>query len=382
MSSIPAEYAGREQTYLKHLILKEYLLAWAYKLGSTAKTERRKLWFVDCFSGPWQAAGQAFEDTSIHIGLSTLKEVSDVWNGRGYLLDIGAVFVEKDEKAFRDLERAVAPWRERFDVHTLHGPFEEQVGVIERRIGLDPALLFVDPTGWNGAAMVFIARLARHRMRDVLINFMYGHIRRFKDDGRDFLRTQFAQFFGLGPDRLPSGLDEVGLLAVYRDSLKRLCMLSHAADLRIPNPVKDETHFRLVVGGHHRDVLEVFRDAEQKVLGRIAPAIRAEARDARAAIGDLFGPPVNASDLRYQQQAKDDEERLRRDLPDRLRREGPTKYDVLWPLILEDHCITRTRLGALLGQMHREHLIEIVGLKPRERVPKDGHLICAPKPSP
>jgi len=46
---VPAEYAGREQTYLKHRVLAEYLVAWGIKLGSLARRRpETRLWFVDC----------------------------------------------------------------------------------------------------------------------------------------------------------------------------------------------------------------------------------------------------------------------------------------------------------------------------------------------
>ena len=102
-------------------------------------------------------------------------------------------------------------------------------------LGSDAALIFVDPTGWKGAAMRFIAPLAKDQpRRDVLVNVMFDHINRFKDDPRAFLREQMREFFGLGDAELPEALAEEDLFALYRGKLKEICGLQHAADLAIP----------------------------------------------------------------------------------------------------------------------------------------------------
>ena len=64
--AIPVEYQGREQSYLKHRFLKDYLDAWGHKLGKT----KRKLWYVDCFAGPWGSKSPDLTDTSIATALS------------------------------------------------------------------------------------------------------------------------------------------------------------------------------------------------------------------------------------------------------------------------------------------------------------------------
>src|SRR5688500_1752125 len=66
--SIPEEYRNREQTYIKHRVLSQYLHSWAHKMASLAgrsKDGAANLLFIDCFSGPWQSAHEKLEDTSI-----------------------------------------------------------------------------------------------------------------------------------------------------------------------------------------------------------------------------------------------------------------------------------------------------------------------------
>ena len=63
-------YTGREQTLVKHFILQKYLQRFAYIVGSHWDT----LTYVDCFSGPWNARSENFEDSSFAIALKELRD--------------------------------------------------------------------------------------------------------------------------------------------------------------------------------------------------------------------------------------------------------------------------------------------------------------------
>ena len=55
-------------------------------------------------------------------------------------------------------------------------------------IGSDPAFIFIDPTGWTGAAIRYIEPLLDGRFRDVMIR-VPSEIYRFKDRGKSGDRT-------------------------------------------------------------------------------------------------------------------------------------------------------------------------------------------------
>lgn len=78
----------------KQRILSEYLAEWGHELGSLAQQQSIKLWYVDCFAGPWQSRSDALEDTSIYIGLTELRKAAESWQSRGYDIRVGAIFVE------------------------------------------------------------------------------------------------------------------------------------------------------------------------------------------------------------------------------------------------------------------------------------------------
>lgn len=209
----PDEYRGREQTWIKHKFLEEYMLAWAHKLGSTGRfIKDPKLWFVDCFSGPWRSENENNEDTSIHIGLEALRTATNSWRHLGATLKTGAIFVEKHPSAFQNLKHYLAQYQGQTEIHAFAGEFGKNISRIQQTLKRDSALLFVDPTGWKGAAMNLIAPLAAHKRRDLLVNVMVHHINRWKDDPRAFLRQQLRDFFGMQNSSIPNGLSEEQLI--------------------------------------------------------------------------------------------------------------------------------------------------------------------------
>jgi three-Cys-motif partner protein len=268
---VPEIYIGREQSYLKHQVLYEYLIGWGMKLASLGQQRQVRLCYVDAFSGPWKARGANLEDTSIAIGIKALRSASETWGGN---VKIEAFFVEKEPLAFAELERFVATQPDGIEMTARCGEFGAHIEELNTWLNKEAACIFVDPTGWKGAAMRFIAPLMNEPRRDVLVNVMFDHINRFKDDPRDFLRQQMRDFFGLADSNLPEMLDEEDLFKLYRSNLKELCGVKYAADLAIPHPTDDRTKFRLVVGGSSPAVLKLFREIEAKVIGREAATVR------------------------------------------------------------------------------------------------------------
>lgn len=374
----PAAYQGREQTWLKHRVLEEYLASWAQKLASVSRERPVRLWYVDCFSGPWQSADEDLKDTSIAIGLEELQAAADTWAAKGHSLKLGAIFVEKDKKAFAALQKFVEQRKGSVEVFTYQGEFGEHVATIQRHIrSEDSAFLFVDPTGWKGAAMKFIAPLARLPRRDVLVNVMFHHINRFKDDPRRFLREQLRDFFGLGESELAAELSEEQLMELYRERLKAICGVKYAADLVVPQPTKEQTKFRLVIGGHHEAVVKLFRNVEKKVVGGEAAEVRSAAKDRAAGqegAGLLFGSIAPLEDRRYEELRKQGMREVRDALPQLLARQ-PVRYGDLWPRVLEACHLTESDLKGLLWDMRKAGTIVVEGLKGKERSLKDDHVI-------
>jgi len=372
---VPEVYIGREQSYLKHQVLYEYLIEWGIKLASVGKQRQVRLCYVDAFSGPWKARGANLEDTSIAIGIKALRAASETWGGD---VKIEAFFVEKDPLAFAELERFNASQPDGIKMNARCGEFGAHINELNTWLKRDAAFIFVDPKGWKGAAMRFIAPLMKEPRRDVLVNVMFDHINRFKDDPRPFLRQQMRDFFGLADSNLPEMLDEEDLFRLYRSNLKSLCEVKYAADLAIPHPTDDRTKFRLVVGGSSPAVLELFRRIEAKVIGRQAATVREVATlrkaEERTGQGSLFvaPPAIDRSYMTLHEKGLKDAPKA---LLQALHECRAIPFRDVWPEVLEANHITKVELARIAWDLHREDKIKITNLNERQRTVKDENTI-------
>jgi three-Cys-motif partner protein len=103
------DYAGREQSQVKHYILRHYLERFAHILGFSWKA----ITYVDCFSGPWESQASDLSDTSFAIAIEELRKARQTHRDRGKDLAIRCCFFEEDVtaharlKAFADEQTGV-----------------------------------------------------------------------------------------------------------------------------------------------------------------------------------------------------------------------------------------------------------------------------------
>ena len=370
-------YEGREQTQLKHLVLEQYLQGWGHKFASTPFQGRARLWFVDCFSGPWKTDEENAEDTSIAIALRTLNAVRSA-HVAGHPVDVGAVFVEKKKKSFEELKVMLDSKRGDVVTHPFEGEFGDHVNEINQLIGSAPALLFVDPTGWKGAGMKYIAPLAIPERRDVIVNVMFNFVNRFKREERPKLRKQMQEFFGLADGELPSEVsDEAQVMGFYRSQLKAAAGLQFVANVAVPHPTTDRTWFYLVVGGHHPKVLDVVRGIEKRVLGSEAATIRQGAKDRKTerdtgqmALG-IAAPESDGTYAGFHADALTAAPRFVRT----LLLQGPQPFRVIWPRVLEDLHLSLGDLKKIVVTMHKEGALTIAGAAPKPRTVDDHQVL-------
>lgn len=356
---IPEEYRGREQTYFKHCVLRDYLRAWVQKLGSMSRRGPLTIYYVDCFAGPWRSAEQEHRDTSVAIGLEALSEAISVWRDEhGAYLSAHAIFVEANPTSAAQLRAYVAQHTPPgITAQILEGTFESHAARISSIIGQSPAFIFVDPTGWKGVGMDSVALVARGPRRDVMVNVMYEHINRFKDDERAFLREQMRNFFGVDLD---SGLTEVQLMQCYRSELSARSGLQYAADLAIPEPRRRRTYFRLVLATGHPAALELFRKVEHDVCGRDVASVREGIR--RQSVEDLGqtelelelgGPGIDIDFARAREEAL---QMCRAAVREAVQQAGQLTFKNLWPAVLERHHVTIADVRAAVVELDGKDL--------------------------
>jgi three-Cys-motif partner protein len=368
-------YRGREQTFVKHYFLDQYLETVGFHIGF----HHRELFFVDCFSGPWQARGEILEDTSVHIALQKLNYVRDALAVRGKYCDIGAIFVERNSRAFNGLQQLVSRDCRSVRVHAMHGGFEERIPEILRIIGSSFALFFIDPTGWTGFGMRQISPLLLHRPGEAIINFMYDSINRFLANTDAPTQASFDLLFGT-PDwrALRSATDrDHEIVDFYCDRIREAGRFEFVTSTPVLKPRQDRVYYHLVYGTHNPKGIVEFRATEKKstaVQEEIRSSAQREAREVRTGQteldlgeGGVMSPVVQRE--RQRQVVKG------REFVFQLLSKSSMDYGRLRGRVLQLPFYWESDLKELLRSATAAGAINIEGMGPRERVPKPDCMI-------
>ena len=91
---------GREQAYVKHSLLRDYLPELAYRIGRTWDS----LVYIDGFAGPWQTHEPDHADSSFGVAIEALRRSQNgLRDTHGQELHVNCILVEKDNVAFAEL---------------------------------------------------------------------------------------------------------------------------------------------------------------------------------------------------------------------------------------------------------------------------------------
>jgi three-Cys-motif partner protein len=275
MSVVDTPYYGREQTLVKHKMLKRYLGAAARIIGS----RYRGFVYVDCCSGPWKSATDDLSDTSFSIALDELRTAREFLRKHGHNVEFRCLFAERDGGAFRQLQRFCDSISD-IEIRLLPGDFTEKTNDILQFIHARPGsfpFFFIDPTGWSPLAITKIEPLLRTTPSEVLINFMTSHIKRFLES------SDFEVKFG--PDYMQKIMRQTGQdrddLAAYSFADEIRKFYAYTSTSVVLNPLRDQTHFHLIYGTRHPKGIEKFKEAEKSCFG-FMEAVRLDAQHRRA----------------------------------------------------------------------------------------------------
>lgn len=369
-------YKDREQTYLKHFFLEQYLETVAYHIGSSQK----EFVYVDCFSGPWRAADEDLGDTSIRIALEKLNAVQiGLATKLQRFPTIRAIFVEKSVAAFSTLKQLLTEHSGGVKTTALHGSFEENIVPILKEVGSGFGFFFVDPTGWTGFAMESLRPILRATRGEIMVNFMFDFINRFLNSSDAATEDSLDRCFGTdkwrairnSPDR------ESRLVELYVEQLRVTGRFQYASYTRILKPHHERAYFHLVYATRNPKGIEKFRDVEKKFVPeqeRVRGRAQLELRVAKSGQPEFdfsaSGPSGSLMGEREKQLEKASVKVL-----EILRREGPISFELLKPRVLEIPLVWSTDLNEMLMREHRAGRLKIQGLGPRDRTPKQGCMI-------
>jgi three-Cys-motif partner protein len=377
-----ANYKGREQAYVKHYLLDAYLEALIHKIASGYN----HVVYVDGYSGPWQAAGRDYQDTSFGIALRSLRSAKEAWKKQGRDVRMTAHLVEKSKRAFRELEK-LPPEFPDIEIVPHKGDFVALAPDLAARIPSSAfAFLFIDPKGW-GIDIKALEALLRLPNSEVLFNFMFEFINRAAS------MREAATVEGLDRLILHGGWRDELATATSPDARKRILVDAFAAtigtiggyrfvaDTPVLRPVKDREIYSLVYATRKPPGIEVFRNSQAKTLEQQAimrSAAKAEARSAATGQTEAFPFSEMAPDATKAFLAR--EAASARQMLLELVPTAPATitYGEVWPQVLTRHAIRKAELGRMAAAMRRSGELTISEWRPRKQVPDDAYRISRP----
>jgi three-Cys-motif partner protein len=373
-------YTGREQTLVKHFILQKYLERFAYIVGSHCDV----LTYVDCFSGPWNARSEKFEDSSFAIALKELRNARDALaQQRGRRVQLRCFFLEKDRAAYAKLKEFTDGVSDA-QIETRNSTLEESVPNISdfvRRGGSNAfSFVFIDPKGWTGFEMETITPLLRLNPGEVLINFMTGHIRRFLDSPQEETQDSFKRLFGSSSFRAKvQGLEQLeredAAVEEYARNAKAIGGFNFGSSAIVLHPEIDRTHFNLIYLTRNLKGIEVFKDAEKKAMA-VQESARADAqqrkRVARQGQSELFDSQELHDSTHYESLRNRYSAKARGLVLRALESKRRVSYDEAWILALSGPLSWDGDLKQWIEEWKASGHLEIAGMQPRQRVPHRG----------
>lgn len=380
-------YARREQTLVKHIILKYYLERFAIIVGSHWDT----LTYVDCFSGPWKVKSEKFEDSSFAIALEQLRKARDHHKKQtGKTLNLRCFFLEKTPSAYAKLKQ-FAGRQDDVIIETKNKKLEDAVQDILNFIQdggpKSFPFIFIDPKGWSGFALETITPLLKLNPVEVLITFMTEHIRRFIEWPQKQNQKSFIELFGSGEfkDKL-KGLDEKdredAIVTTYSECVNRVGKFKYTSSAIVLHPKKNRTHFHLIYATRDPRGIQVFKDAEKRAMP-VMEKTRDEAKKREREEGTgqtelvLFSGEATQDPSAYFRSLRERYlSRARVAVLVLLRSNTQLTYSEAWSSAMTFPLTWESDLKDWIREWEQDGQLEIMGMKERQRVPQLGEDNC------
>jgi three-Cys-motif partner protein len=239
-----ADYAGREQSYVKHVLLESYLEKLVHKVASRYD----QIAYVDGFAGPWLSANERFEDTSFGIALSALRRAKATWKQNSRDVRMSAFLVERDKTAYSQLAQVPARYPD-VTIKTHCEDFLKIVPTILREIAPSAFVFFlIDPKGWRVPLNPLAPLLARPNS-EVIFNFMFDFINRAASINEPKVVAGLDELIPFGNWRAalaegerngglsPEERNEI-LVTAFSDNLRQIGNYGYVAETAVLRPQK------------------------------------------------------------------------------------------------------------------------------------------------
>jgi three-Cys-motif partner protein len=393
-----AHYLGREQAYVKHHFLAEYLEQLIFKLASAYS----EIVYVDGFSGPWQDQGERFEDTSFGIALRALSLAKRTWaemaqpSQRRHVRMV-AHLVEKHPAAFARL-RGLQEMFPNIEVVTHNGDFTERAPKIAASLPSSAfAFVLIDPKGWK-VDLEAIGLLIGRKNCEVVFNFMFDFINRFalsddpiisgqldrlipQADWRSRVRSvdEGAEDAPDAGQRAPDARKRA-LVEGFREALRRVGGYRFVADVDVLRPMKDRTLYFLVYGTRLPKGIEVFRDCHVGALQRqseMRGRMKIEHREKKSGQFELMASTNDMGPDKSSVSLPLEEQRAREMLLNLAPVGGAgARWDSIWPVVLSCCVIRLKELKRIANEYRKTGVLDFPQWPGnKKRTPEDEYLV-------
>jgi len=370
-------YEGREQSYIKHQFLTQYLQQAAFK---TMQGRSPIFNFVDAFAGPWSVSDKNdYSDASFDQAIRILETVRATLGRMGISgLKIRFCFCEKRKSAFDELTK-YAKQHKSFDVNVFHGSFEDNLESIGTLCSDGFTFSFIDPTGWNiDSRKIF--KFLKEQRGEALINFMSNDINRFTDF--DKVAEAYSRLLadpswkGDFNKLAEHWSNEEKVLHLFKTKMKSSGAASFTPDIVIQDRIKDRIKMRLVLATFSNKGLELFRDVQERVE-KEEMALRDKTK--RDGQNSLFNDYIIAQ---MQQDAfgvgcATNKEKAEIAITKILSKYGTTEFQRLSNVLIERYPLRVTHVKSVLKSMKSRGLI-YYDLPPRKKLAQPDTLISVP----
>lgn len=382
------DYAGREQSYVKHVFLESYLERLVHKTASTFQ----HIVYVDGFAGPWQSANERFEDTSFGIALNALHRAKVTWRSQHRDVQMSALLVERDPNAYQHLVQIPSRYPE-IDVRTYNEDFLVALPTIMKAI---PAraftFFFIDPKGWR-IRLHDLAPLLSRAQSEVIFNFMFDFINRaagIKDptvvSGLDDLipfgdwrrRLEEAERSG----SVTSGDRKAILVEAFAVSLKRIGKYDYVAETTVLRPLTDRPLYCLFYATRHPKGIEVFRDSQIAALheeSKTRAATRVRHIATATGQGELFESLHDMAPAKLESLLAEQVTQAERALLDLAPRSPHVSiYEDLRAQVLAKSVVKVADVNRIAARLYREKRLLFPDWEKNRRVPQPGYRVRQP----
>lgn len=379
-------YGGREQAYVKHHFLADYVDGLVYKVASAWP----EVVYIDGFSGPWLEQTQDFSDTSFGMALGTLLKAKLEWKRlRGRDVRMTALLVERDPEAFARLQSAVKAYPD-INVQTFNGDFVNLVPHLIRAIP-SRAFTFVlmDPKGWK-IDMAKVAPLIARQNTEVVFNFMFTMINwaaSMRTPGvqsalnllmpdTDWKRRLDAIVVG-NEDAAATARKDV-LVSCIGEVIGRLGGFPHVMETPVFFPTKERTFYSLIYATRADKGVEVFRQSQYDALeaqDKMRNDKKIGKRDEELGMTDMFAGSLSGNEFgarwRREQEAGARATMLEIIPP----APSAIRFGDLCSRVMSRFGVRKRRMGRLAAEMREAGEIRFLDWASRKQVPDDDYRV-------